>query len=294
VSFRLEMLQVARLAPNLLGDATSLVGNFLLSQLNPDGGFRDRAGRSDLYYTLFGVEGLLALQMELPQETIRSYLLSHGSGERLDFVHLSCLLRCWSALGGAAPGLAETLSQHIDKFRTADGGYSQKPNAPRCTAYGCLLGWAAKADAGSPIPIDDRHRLEACLESLRTADGGYANEPGLPFGTTTATAAAIALHRQLRRTPDPKLGTWLLQQAVPEGGFKAFPMAPMPDLLSTAVALHALDALQTNYAPFKEPCLDFIDTLWTADGGFHGTWADDFLDSEYTYYGLLALGHLSL
>jgi hypothetical protein len=40
--------------------------------------------------------------------------------------------------------------------------------------------------------------------------------------------------------------------------------------------------------------MDFLDTLWDAQGGFHGHWADDFLDPEYTFYGLLALGHLSL
>lgn len=44
----------------------------------------------------------------------------------------------------------------------------------------------------------------------------------------------------------------------------------------------------------KEPLLDYIDTLWTAKGGFHGSWEDDDLDIEYTYYGLLALGHLAL
>ena len=43
-----------------------------------------------------------------------------------------------------------------------------------------------------------------------------------------------------------------------------------------------------------ERCLDFIDTLWNATGGFHGNWTDDYLDCEYTFYGLLALGHLSL
>jgi hypothetical protein len=37
-----------------------------------------------------------------------------------------------------------------------------------------------------------------------------------------------------------------------------------------------------------------VDTLWSAEGGFHGHWADDHLDAEYTFYGLLALGHLSL
>ena len=44
----------------------------------------------------------------------------------------------------------------------------------------------------------------------------------------------------------------------------------------------------------KEPCLDFVDSLWTNQGAFYGNWTDDMLDVEYTYYGLLALGHLSL
>ena len=46
--------------------------------------------------------------------------------------------------------------------------------------------------------------------------------------------------------------------------------------------------------PAPETCLDFIDTLWTARGGFFGHWEDTHLDCEYTYYALLALGHLSL
>jgi hypothetical protein len=47
-------------------------------------------------------------------------------------------------------------------------------------------------------------------------------------------------------------------------------------------------------ATLRERSLDFIDTLWSAEGGFHGHWADDHLDAEYTFYGLLALGHLSV
>ena len=47
-------------------------------------------------------------------------------------------------------------------------------------------------------------------------------------------------------------------------------------------------------AAIREKCLDFIDTLWMNEGGFCGSWLDQALDCEYTYYGLLALGHLSL
>ena len=68
----------------------------------------------------------------------------------------------------------------------------------------------------------------------------------------------------------------------------------MPDLLSTATALHALAGLHADIEPLKEPCLDFIDSLWTNRGTFYGTWDEETADVEYTYYALLALGHLSL
>ena len=68
----------------------------------------------------------------------------------------------------------------------------------------------------------------------------------------------------------------------------------MPDLLSTAVTLHALCAMHRDFAPVRDRCLNFLDSLWTSRGSFYGTWAEESLDVEYTWYGLLALGHLSL
>jgi hypothetical protein len=100
--------------------------------------------------------------------------------------------------------------------------------------------------------------------------------------------------RHFQQTPDPRLGDWLLARQHSSGGFFAAPAAPIPDLLSTATALHALASLQVPLDPIREPALDFLDSLWTSRGGFFGSWADDTLDVEYTYYGLLALGHLSL
>ena len=100
--------------------------------------------------------------------------------------------------------------------------------------------------------------------------------------------------RHLESECRPEAGDWLLTQCLPEGGFRATPRAPLPDLLSTATAIHALAGLERPLEPIREPCLDFVDSLWTNRGAFHGHWADDHLDCEYTYYGLLALGHLSL
>jgi hypothetical protein len=87
---------------------------------------------------------------------------------------------------------------------------------------------------------------------------------------------------------------WLLDRCHTRGGFFASRSTPVPDLLSTATALHALSSMHVPIAGLCDPCLDFVDSLWTNRGGFFGTWADDAVDCEYTFYALLALGHLSL
>ena len=297
VSVRLEMLQVARLAPKLLGESTELVRDFLLRQQNDDGGFKDRSGESDVYYTVFGIEGLLALQALLPTKRIESYLDQFGAGEKLDFVHLCCLARCRAALAGQSPlnvpsDWPARMLKRVETFRAADGGYNVIPGSAFGTAYGCFLALAAYQDLRTPPP--DPLRLVQSLKFLETPDGAWANERNIPVGATNATAAAVTLLLNLSMPVSAAVGDWLIARHHAEGGFLATPAAPMPDLLSTATTLHALAGLQRELAPIKEPCLDFIDTLWSNEGGFHGHWGDDTLDCEYTYYGLLALGHLSL
>lgn len=291
MSLRLEMLQVARLAPGMLKDSSALVESFILGKHNEDGGFSDRNGESDLYYSVFALDGLRALQSKIPEGPIEGFLGSFGSGDQLDFIHLCCLARCWATIGKNFPGIAQSLA-NLERFRASDGGYSQRAGAKHSTAYGCLLAYGTYSDFGMAIP--DQERFAGCLESLRARDGGWGNEPEMDQGTVPATAAAVVLSRSLKLPVPPSASDWLLGCVHQEGGFRAFPDAPIPDLLSTAVSLHALEALQCDYAHIKEPCLDFVDSLWVNHGGFHGHWADDVLDLEYTYYGLLALGHLSL
>jgi len=151
---------------------------------------------------------------------------------------------------------------------------------------------AAYQDLGTQPPA--RGRLVESVAALATPDGAWGNERGLRAGATNATAAAVTFLRQSHQRIPSAVGDWLLARHHAEGGFLAMPSAPLPDLLSTATALHALAGLERSVAEIKEPCLDFIDTLWTNEGGFHGHWGDDELDCEYTYYGLLALGHLAL
>src|SRR2546423_1710554 len=99
MSLRLEMLQVACLAPKALGESAGLVREFLLRQLTPEGGGCDRAERADLYYTIFVLAGLEALLAELPLARIEPFVRGFGEGEELDLVHLGALARCRAAIG---------------------------------------------------------------------------------------------------------------------------------------------------------------------------------------------------
>lgn len=287
------MLQVARLAPQQLGESRHLVAAFFSARLNPDGGFQDRAGRSDLYYTVFGLEGLIALQAPLPIEQVSAFLRTFGDGDGLDFVHLSCLARSWAAVSPRGDGVpAGRILERLERFRTSDGGFAQVPGAAKGTVYAAFLAVGAYQDLGAAPPAAEQ--LLGSISALRAADGGFGNGAGEAQGLTPVTAAAVLLLRHLDAAVDPHLGMWLLDRCHASGGFLAAPSAPMPDLLSTATALHALAALHVPIAGIREECLDFTDSLWTNRGGFHGSWADDDLDCEYTYYGLLALGHLSV
>ncbi len=289
------MLQVARVAPKILGDSTDLVRNFLASQQNPDGGFRDRAGESDLYYTVFGLDALAAFQAKPDMAAVEQFLLKYEEGDGLDLVHLSCLARCWGTVGKdrMPKGLRKALLTRLESFRKPCGGWDNNPEREHGTAYGSFLALGAYQDLGK-LPSKPLRILQS-LKALETPDRAWNNHPNLPTGSTNPTAGAVVLLNNLHLPINDEVGKWLCDQLHPQGGFVAVPGAPMPDLLTTATALHALAALEVRLTEEQTDLgLDFVDSLWDATGGFHGNWSDDYLDCEYTFYGLLALGHLSL
>ena len=293
MSVRRETLQIARLAPKLLGESADLVAQFIRRQLNGDGGFSNRAGDSDLYYTVFGLQALVALRVDLPVESAAGFLRRFGAGEDLDLVHLSCLAGCWAMLppSALAKPVRDAMLARVESYRTQVGGYHASPDAAHGSAYHAFLAMGAYQDLGATPP--DRDRIGASVAALQSADGAFANTADSPRGSTPATAAAVTLIRHLGMPAPPALADWLLARCH-EGGFFASADAPVPDLLSTATALHALSSLHAPINGIRESCLDFVDSLWTSQGAFYGTWADDVPDCEYTFYGLLALGHLAV
>lgn len=293
MTIRQEMLAAAARAGNLLGESADGVGAFLRSRLSPDGGFRGRSGAADLYYTVFGIESLLAISQEVPAGTVGRYLCSFSAGESLDLVHLACLVRCWASLPGEQLPAAvrpQTVA-HLEQFRSADGSYGPASGADFGTAYACFLTLQAYQDLEIPCP--QAADIAQCVQNLAAPGGGYANQRHLAVGATASTAAAVITLKQLNRPVQPATAGWLLAQCQDGGGFVAVPRAPCADLLSTATGLHALAAMGVPVDRIRNRCIDFIMSLRQGSGGFRGCADDEVADCEYTYYALLALGHLS-
>jgi len=299
MTIRSDMRRTVSRASDALGKSVDLVRGFLCRRLAPDGGFLGRDERSDLYYTVFGLEASLALNARIPWERVAEYLGRFGTGESLDSVHLACLARCRANMSEARGQVmnartAEEMARRLRSYRAEDGGFNPAAHAKCGSAYGSFLALGAFQDLAITCP--DLDSMAASIQSLHRPDGGYANEAVMTGSATTATAAAIGVLHYLNQPVPESAIHWLHEQAHPQGGFTAIRLPvrlAVPDLLSTATALHALSLVGALPADTKERHLDYLDTLWSPQGGFRGHPADTVVDCEYTYYGLLSLGCLA-
>ncbi len=110
----------------------------------------------------------------------------------------------------------------------------------------------------------------------------------LSGSTTNAVCCVLAMQHQMGMQSDVTYVKWLRQRQDESGGFRASEEAPIPDLLSTAVALFTLRLLGEAVGD----AMPFVQAHWLESGGFAPTLLDDYSDVEYVFYGLLALGSL--
>jgi len=315
------------LAPPIQINPPEAVVRFLHSQMNADGGFRGRGRASDLYYTVFALQGLAGLDACFPHHKLAEYLECFGIGEDLDLVHLCCLVRAWwlqSALvsarsenrvvadsTGVSPSFVspnplsdstrQAMVQGLEAFRTSDGGYAINRGGT-ASVHAAFLALGAYQDFEQTLPHYDA--LARSVRAMQTPQGGFAGEASAPAASTPATAAAITLLRHLGRdVPQPAV-SWLLDRICHGGGFTAFDGSSECDLQSTATALHAIheaslgrrlqEQVQARLEAQRDANLEFVGSVWQQpSGGFFGRPSDNTPDAEYTFYGLLALGHLA-
>ena len=264
--------------------------SFLATQRAADEAFVNKAGQADLYYTSFG--WVLAYILGFPLD--RKKMLHYLDGldpTALDVVHTAAYLRCrtllrafkvpsWTAaLWRFAQPLKERLARR--DFTSADYPHHD-PHSP----YAQFIRLMLREDLGEETESSARATISS-LEKYHTPIGGFSNEKGFPTPSVNATAAALAVQGQLMGYWPNETVDHLWRTQEETGGFRADPQAPLPDLLSTATALFVLKCYHRS--PRVSP-QSFVEAHWLDSGGFGATLWDQESDTEYLFYGLLALG----
>lgn len=274
------MTALLRNALDLLDDqGREEVVQFVNSQQNPDGGFHDRGERSDLYYSLFGM--LILKAMEVPESGNRK----PGSIQKLEefvslkstktipgFIEKCCLVLLQKELNG---GWISRIKSSLSLGRS----FWKERQSINLSYRSFVL--FLTLDAVVPFPGLLKFGAKKMLERTIVDENSPCSE----------IAAKVFMQKMMNRESETEQNL-LMTFACETGGFKAFAHLQRADMLSTAVALFALKSAGSDLRLIKPAGLDFIQQNYS-DGAFLSGDGDQTHDSEYTFYGLLALGVLA-
>ena len=316
-----EILKALFKTKELLSDeALQEIKSFVVSQKSEIGGFADRAGKPDIYYSVFGYTLAFVYDIKLDLEKEFSLLESRDKTKELDLVHAVCYLRCYflllvieqkqkfglkidpSKLDGflsklVLKGLVKKLKKEcqsyfefIETYQSKDGGYNHnRKNADQATVYATFLVWTLYQDLNEKEA--SLNKMTDQLDALSCEDGSFANDNSSKTGVSSASAAGLIMLGD-KSADSERTTAYLMQNYTPRGGFKAASNLPIADILSTSTALLALYMSGENLQDLSDKSIDFINLHWDESGGFFGSIADMTCDVEYTYYALLGIGIL--
>lgn len=270
----------------LTEETTDEIRNFILKKQTAAGGFADRAGKGDLYYSLFGYFIAEAYVVNEIMEPLKAFVKCKTDSGNLSGVHLYCAAILYSKLFGHD---AVSLSLN-HKIKEELKSSNQHINQSAHQNYSSFMGYLALyylEDFLSLKNLLHQYKILSSTQNISTS----ANQHIGPLTQPCPVIAANAILRHLSNHPDPTSEEKIKSFLRPSGGFAAIFNAPCEDLLSTGVALYSLKFIDADTRMLKPECLSFIDNLYE-DGGFRAVQTDFETDVEYTFYGLLALGSL--
>ncbi len=243
--------------------------SFVLSQQTVEGGFADRAGKCDLYYSLFGY--FISNSLEVPgfKEPLKKYVEATVPSGNLTGVYRYCGAILYAKLIG--------LDVITEKLRNEILEDLLRPDLKQ-PEYSGFLGILAL------FYLEDYLSIQRVVKRYKR----LLNLKGHPCPVVATTAVMMGMAGNPQSEPVEALLTFYRGN----GGFAAVLRAPEEDLLSTGVALFALHFLDADIRLIKPDCLSFVDDLYD-NGGFRATSTDFITDVEYTFYGLLALGSMN-
>ena len=303
-------------------DALECLRGFVVGQWHESGGFCDRAGKADIYYTQFGLMLARALGMKVNVSAVERFCWAHDT-RSFDLVHASCFVR---SLLLARPWFAWLRRRRIRR----NCPFINLIEAAQ-TPYEQFLALTLAQDARLPF-------VKKSLDAYRSADGLYANVPEAAEGGVNATSSAILVELYLRDIKDnwdtrdtkdvrhhaspmspvspvsqsshkftsarasslsksggkpralQNAALALAQLERDDGSFCANPSTPFPDILSTASAHFAL---RTAGVQPRNDAKVFVEECFVEDaGGFAASPEGGTPDLEYTVYGVILMGLL--
>lgn len=283
-SISAKILDALKHGKNQLGsEALIHLSDFVKSQKMDDESFMNKAGKSDLYYTLFGWMLCLVLDIQLNTSKMADYLKRQTEDE-LDLIHYAAYKRCQLIHFMMFRGKALTwIRMFYGQKIKALNAFKNLPHNDQEAPYTQFIWLSLLEDTGNKA----QNKVIETIEKYRMPGGGYRNLKEGKNATTNATVASLSVLGQMNGYGDNGDITFLKNLQKVSGGFAAAESSPIPDLLSTATAAFLLHCYgqKPNY-----PVLEFIEAHWAEKGGFSATLADEKSDVEYCFYGLLALG----
>lgn len=296
---------------------------WLQRELTDGGGFANRRGVGELYYTTFGLRGLSCLEALTPEIAAKAlvFLRAETAKARHPFRDAVSAVSWWDAVALCAEAGGGELSKDecteaqrrtaegLAALRRDDGGWAKTSIEGNGSLYHSFLACCAFARAGMPQP--EAKGIAAFLDSVKHGGGGfrenaYSKRPG-----TNGTAAGVALSLILKARAMPgllaKIASWpaLAKAALPlaakdlvahgtflasmrgeEGGLHATASAPIADLLSTFTGCFTLRTLGALDETLLARVQSYARSLECEDGGYLGFALERDPDCEYTFYGL--------
>ena len=238
----------------------------VLKSINDDGGFKDRGGKSDLYYSLFGLFIAETLSLEEVFPKIKGFVNSKINDSSLSGINLHCAAILYAKLAGR-----DAISEKLREKIYAEFKKSEK------TDYSIFI---------STLSFYYLQDFATLLKLVKSSKYNFKGE------SPSTVVGAMAVLNRIGLKSTKGFEAELFSYYRGKGGFVALQKSPIEDLLSTAVALYSLRFIDAEVANIKPDCLNFVDNLYL-NGGFCATEMDFDIDVEYTFYGLLALGALA-
>ena len=230
----------------------------------------DRAGRPDLYYSLFGCWLSVATEQAELQSALKEFVTSVTSAYSAGPVEELALLLIKTELDDAfkQQAVLSIIIPFLKNGRMIELSYQF-----------FLISMAIDACGKNKGFFYFMGRIWLSL---------YRPRGTIPCSLT----AALVYARKMLGLNTRRMQKTLPGFFVEEGGFRAFDSVQTADMLSTGVALFVMKETEYDLRVVKPGCLEFVQNNYL-DGAFLSGDGDLTIDLEYTFYGLLALGSLA-